>query len=301
MDASMIWALRKPITWLWRKLVSLTGAWTVEPIYRQAHDYHLELRNWQLRWVELADGVEYKLITRSRFDEGENTEQSIWIRNSTTTLLNEIHFCVEAKLGNLSYQVPLVAYRLRPGCVARLALLSLPLEDLTVHHKRVFATYDSLQVYPVRIVRDDLIETYSTDGTVWHPSYDDILNGEWRRWAGRLYNVTAIADTRRDNFVRLAHVLCWRHGLWGTEAVSLLAQAWRTKRYRRLPGVLLFALLDHGPVLDMINWVRLLLRIDRIVFESDAATLAASEYVLHKGESARPVRTLAINAASWVP
>lgn len=90
MDATTIWSLRKPLQWVWRKLVVLAGAWTVEPIFRQAHDYHLSLRRWQQRWVELADGVEYRLQTRSSFDEDGKAEQSVWIRNSGTVFIDEV-------------------------------------------------------------------------------------------------------------------------------------------------------------------------------------------------------------------
>jgi hypothetical protein len=298
MDATMIWSLRKPLVWVWRKLLGLMGAWTVEPIFRQAHEYHITLRRWQQRWVELANGVEYKLLTRSSLDEDGKAEQSVWIRNTGKVVVDEIHFCVEAKLGSFSYQVPLAAYRLRPGCTARVALLGLPLQDLTVHENRLFQTYESVQVYPVRIVRDRQVEVYSTDGIAWHPTHDDYCNGEWMRWDGRLYNITAIADSRRENLLRLAHSLCWRHGFYGMDVPTLLAQALRTRRYRRLPGVLMFALVSCAPVLNAILWTRLLLRIERIAFECDPATTAATEHVLHKGDSARPVRVVHLSAAS---
>jgi hypothetical protein len=300
MDATMIWSLRKPLQWVWRKVFGLLGAWTVEPIFRQAHDYHIALRRWQRRWVELTNGVEYKLHTRSSFDEGGNAEQSVWIRNAGKSVVDEIRFCVEAKLGSFSYQVPLTAYRLRPGCTARLALLGLPLQDLAVHENRVFSTYESLHIYPVRIVRDHQVEVYSTDGIAWHPTHDDYLNGEWKRWNGHLYNLKAIADSRRDNFLRLAHSLYGRHGFFGLDAPTLLAQALRTRRYRRVPGVLMFALVSCNPVLNAILWTRLLLRIERIAFECDPATTAATEHVLHKGDGARPVRVINLNAASSI-
>lgn len=292
MDATMIWALRKPLVWAWRKLKGLIAAWTVAPIFRQAHEYHIALRRWQRRWIELANAVEYKLHTRSSFDEGDNAEQSIWIRNTGKVIVDEIHFCVEAKLGSFSYQVPMAAYRLKPGHTARLALLGLPLQDLSFHQNRVLATYESVHVYPVRIMRDHQGEFYSTDGIAWHPTHDAYLNGEWRRWNGRLFNIKAIAASRRENFLRIAHSLCWRHGLIGMDFATLLAQVLRTRRYRRLPGVLMFALVSSDPVLSAILWTRLLLRIERISFECDPATASATEHVLHKGKSARPVRVV---------
>lgn len=298
MDATTIWALRKPLVWVWRKLVGLMGAWTVEPIFRQAHDHHVAIRRWQQRWVELAEGVEYKLLTRSGFDEAGHAEQSILIRNSGTVQVDDMKFCVEAKLGNLSYQVPLAVYRLQPGRVAKLALTGLPVEDLFVHEERIYQTYESIQVYPVQIVRDRHIEVYATAGIVWHPTHDDLLNGEWKRWNGRLYNTKALADARRDNLLRLSHSLCGRHGLIGFDVGTLLAQALRSRRYRNVPGVLKFGLASSRPVLSMILWTRLLLRIERIAFECDASMAAATEHVMHKSQSAGPVRMVPLEGAS---
>lgn len=298
MDATMVWSLRKPVMWVGSKLLALTGAWTVEPIYRQAHDYHLALRDWQRRWVEMADGIEYKLHTRSSFDEGETTAQSIWIRNTGNAFVDEVHFCVEAKLRSLSYQAPLTVYRLRPGCTAKLSVQGLPLEDLAIHENRIFATYESLHIYPVRVIRNNRIEVYSTEGIAWHPTHDDVLNGEWKRWNGRLYNTKAIADACREHLMRLAYTFCGRHGFYDIDASQLISQALRRRRYRRIPGMLVFALASSKPVLSAIVWTRLLFRVERISFECDASMLAAREYVLRKGESARPVRTECLNGAS---
>lgn len=292
MDATMFWVVRKPLLWIWRKLVGLLGAWTVEPILRQSHDHHVALRRWQRRWVELAEGLDYKLLTRSSFEESGNAEQSIWIRNSSQTNIEEIHFCVDAKLGSASYQVPLAAYRLQPGCMARLALPGLPLQDLAVHEDGVFVTYDSVQVYPVRIVRGDKLEIYSTGGIAWHPTHDDYLNGEWKRWNGRLYSLKALADARHEYAMKLAHALCWQHGLFGMDAASLMAQALQARRYGRLPGVAAFAVLSRGSVLKLMHWTRLLLRVERIRFECDPAMAAATEHILKRGKSARPTRVL---------
>jgi len=292
----MIWSLRKPVMWVWRKLVGLVGAWTVAPIFRQAHDYHLAVRRWQRRWAELAENVEFQLHTRSSFDEDNNGEQSIWIRNSGQVLIDEVHFCVEAKLGSVSYQVPLAVYRLKPGCKAKLALVGLPLQDLIVHNDQVYTTYDSISTYPVRIIRNHHMEIYSTDGVSWHPTYGDYLNGEWRRWDGRLYNIKAIDELRRENFFRLAHSLCGRHGLFGLEFELLLKQTMRSRKYRRLPGVMIFALISYKPILNAIVWARLLLRVERIVFERDPATDKATEHVLNKGHGDRPVKVILIDA-----
>jgi len=292
----MIWSLRKPILWVWRKLVSLMGAWTIAPIFRQAHDYHVSVRRWQLRWRELAENVEFQLHTLSSFDEDSNGKQSIWIRNSGQVLIEEVHFCVEAKLGSVSYQVPLAAYRLNPGCKAKLALAGLPLQDLIVHNDQIYTTYDSISTYPVRIIRNHQVEIYSTDGMAQHPTYDDYLNGEWRRWDGRLYNIKAINDSRRENFFRLAHSLCLRHGLFGLEFNMLLEQTMRSRCYRRLPGVMIFALISYKPILNAIVWARLLLRVERIVFECDPAMEKATEHVLDKGNGARPVKVILMDA-----
>lgn len=292
----MIWSLRKPILWVWRKLVSLAGAWTVAPIYRQAHDYHVSLRRWQRRWTELTENVEFQLHTRSSFDEDNNGEQSIWIRNSGQVFIDEVHFCVEAKRGSVSYQIPLAAYRLHPGCKAKLALVGLPLQDLIVHNDQVYTTYDSISTYPVRIIRNNQMEIYSTDGVARHPTYDDHLNGEWRRWDGRLYNIKAIDESRRQNFFRLAYSLCGRHGLLGLEFNMLLKQTMRSRDYRRIPGVMIFALISYKPILNAIVWVRLLLRVERIVFERDPAMDMATEHVLDKGRGARPARVIPIDA-----
>jgi hypothetical protein len=296
MDATIIWSLRKPLLWVWRKLAGLMGAWTVEPIFRQSHDYHIALRRWQQRWVELADGVEYKLLTRSSFDGDETAEQSVWIRNSGETVIDEVQFCVDAKLGRVSYQVPLAVYRLQPGCLARLTLNGLPLQDLMVDQNAILTTYESVQVYPVRIVRNRQLEIYEDAGIAWHPTHDDFLNGEWQRWNGRLYNTKAIAESRRENRLRLAHFLCWRYGLLGFDAGTLLGQALRTRCYRSLPGVLMFGLVTSNPVINLVVWTRLLLRIERIAFECDPAMAAATEHVLHKGGSARPRRVLPFDA-----
>lgn len=300
MEPTVLWSLRKPLQWVGRKLLGLAGAWTVEPIFRQAHDYHVALRRWQRRWVELADGVEYKLHTRSSFDESGNAEQAVWIRNAGKAVVDEIRFCVEAKVGKFSYQVPLVAYRLKPGRMTQLILPGLPLQDLTLHEDRIISTYDSLHIYPVRIERDHYAEIYSTDGIGWHPTYDDYLNGQWKRWNGRLYNLKAIADARRDNLFRLAHSLSGRHGFVGLDASTLLAQAFRTRRYRRVPGALMFALVSCDPVLNVILWTRLLLRIEKITFESDESTTTATEHVQHKGGGARPVRVIKLDIFSSI-
>lgn len=291
MEPTMIWAIvRKPLHWVGSKLLGLAGAWTVGPIFRQAHDCHVALRRWQRRWVELADGVEYKLHTRSSFDEGSNAEQSVWIRNTGKDVVDEMRFCVEARLGNFAYQVPLTAYRLRPGSTSRLTLHGLPLQDLTVHEDGIISAYESLHVYPVRIERNHQAEIYSTDGIARHPTYGDYLDGQWKRWNGRLYNLKAISDARRETLFRLAHSFSGQHGFIALDAGTLLAQVLRAKRYRRLPGVLMFALVSRDAVLNVILWTRLLLRIEKIVFECDDATAAATEHVQDKGNGARPVR-----------
>lgn len=292
MDASMFWALRKPLMWAWRKIISLLGRWTVAPIYRQAHEYHCALRQWQRRWVELANNVEYKLYTFSSFDEVENAEQSILIRNCGHSIIEEVHFCVEARLSTFSYQVPLTAFRLRPQCTVILNLAGLPLQDLMIRNENIVPTYESIQVYPVRIVRNRQTEIYSTGGRQCHPSHDDHLNGDWVRWEGKLLNIKAIADERGEVLIRLAHRLCWRHGLYWMDIGALLSQAIRRRKFARLPGVLAFAVLSTKPCLNAVLWIRLLLRLDRIKFEDDPAMKEASEYVLHKGESAGPVRVI---------
>lgn len=297
MDAALLWSIRKPIAWVWKKLAALLGRWTVEPIYRQSHEYHVALRRWQKRWVEMADAVEYKLHTRSSFDGDGLGEQSIWIRNSGVTVIDEIHFCIEAKHGNLSYQVPQSVYRLRPGCIARLALPGLPLQDLFVRNDGIFSTYESIQVYPVRIERNCQTEMYSTNGAVWDPTHDDVLNGEWTLWNNRLFSIKAIGDARREYFLRLGHTLCWRHGLFGFDAGTLLTQAIRRRHFQSLAGAVIFTILTWRPILKAIHWTRLLLRIERIDFELDPSMAAASEYVMHKGESAAPSNVIRREAA----
>jgi len=297
-DATTIWALRKPVVSAWRKLVGFMGAWTVEPIFRQAHDHHVALRHWQRRWVELADGIEYKLHTRTGFDETGHAEQSILIRNSGNVQVDDMKFCVEARLGIMSYQVPLTVYRLQPGRVAKLVLTGLPVEDLFIHEERIYQTYESIQVYPVQVERDRHIEVYATPGIVLDPTHNDLLNGEWKRWNGRLYNTKALADARRENLLRLSYSLCGRHGLIGFDVGTLLAQALRTKRYRNVPGVLMFGLASSRPILNLILWTRLLLRIERVAFECDASMAAATEHVMHKGQSAGPVRVVSLEGTS---
>lgn len=300
MEPTVLWSLRRPLQWAGRKLIGLVGAWTVEPIFRQAHDYHVALRRWQRRWVELADGVEYKLHTRSSFDESSKAEQAIWIRNAGKAVVDEIRFCVEGKRGKFSYQVPLVAYRLKPGCITQLTLPGLPLEDLTVHEDRIISTYDSLHIYPVRIERDHYAEIYCTDGIGRHPTYGDYLTGQWKRWNGQLYNLKAIADARRETLFHLAHSFVGRHGFVGLDASTLLVQAFRSGRYRRVPGILVFALGSCDPILTVILWTRLLLRIEKIAFECDEATTNATEHVQHKGHSARPVRVIKLDTCSSI-
>lgn len=172
----------------------------------------------------------------------------------------------------------------------------MPLEDLIIHNDRVYPTYDSVSTYPVRIIRNHQVEIYSTDGMAQYPTYDDHLNGEWRRWDGRLYNIKAINELRREIFFRLAHFLCLRHGLFGLEFNMLLEQAMRSRRYRRLAGVMIFALLSYKPILNAIVWTRLLLRLERIVFECDPAMEKATEHVLDKGNGARPVKVILMDA-----
>lgn len=300
MEVAMIWSLRKPVLWAWRKLLGMMGAWTIVPIFQQAHNYHTELRRWQKRWVELVEGVEYQLHTRSSLDADASTEQWVWIRNTGKVVIDEIHFCVEAKLGSASYQVPLTSYRLQPACRTRLALVGLPLQDLIVHENSIFQTYESVHVYPARVVRNEQLEVYATGGVGWHPSYDNYLNGEWSRWDGRLYNLKAISDSRRDNLFRLAHSLCGRYDLFSLDLEVLLKQVLRSGRYRRLPGVLIFGLVSWTPILNAILWTRLLLRVERIAFECDPATVAATEHVLNKGAGARPIRVVNINAKSSI-
>ena len=198
----------------------------------------------------------------------------------------------------MSYQIPLTVYRLQPGRVAKLALTGLPVEDLFVHEEGIYETYESIQVYPVRVVRDRHIEVYATAGIVQHPTHNDFLNGEWKRWNGRLYNTKALADARSDNLIHLSYSLCGRHGLIGFDAGTLLAQALRTRRYRNVPGVLMFGLASSRPILNIILWTRLLLRIERITFECDASMAAAAEHVMHKGRSAGPVRVVSLEDAS---
>ncbi|MDQ1925118.1 hypothetical protein [Massilia pseudoviolaceinigra] len=297
---SAILALRKPFLWAGRKILAFAGAYTVQPIYQHSHEHYLAVRRWQRRWTEMAPDIEYLLACQSTFSKEDHPEQYILIRNVGTTVVEKINLCVEAKCGILLYQDALTAYGIQPGQPVRLLLPNQPFEELIFQEDSISASYDSRQVFPLNIVRNNKIEIYRGGAHARHPGFND-STGHWKRWRGRLYNMNAIVEARRDLMLHIASSLCWKYGLVSMEPTTLASQAMRSRQYLRLLGVVAFAIAKCNPVLNTILWAKLLLRRERLVFELDGDMVAATKYVMDKGKSSRPVRVVDLNTQADEP
>ncbi len=273
MEPGILWSLRKPLIWLGGKIGRLLAHRTIERVLREAHQYHLDLRSWQRRWVALTDDVEYRLETLSAFEANDHDQPIIWVRNSGTTVIDELQLSVEARRGGVVLQNPLVVRHLSPGKLFPCRLPNFPLEKLSVHKGEIVASYDSFAVYPVRLARNECIEEFAYRAVEWHPSYDDTLNGKWLRFRGRLYNTKAINDYRHECRQRIFFKLCWRHGFPGTPARQLLCGA-----------------LTWSPLLNAFVWTSLLVGRKRIEFAMDESMRQATKFILGKDRVARPVR-----------
>ncbi|QDH28130.1 hypothetical protein [Burkholderia pseudomallei] len=264
----------------------------IQPVLEQAHRYHLDLRRWQRRWVELTRGVDTQLLAASSYTSDYRDVSYLLIRNSGESVIDELLLCAEAKNGKMKFQESIRLFRLEPGEVFKVTLRSFPIEAIWATESGIFSSYESTEIFPVRLARDGQIEEFKPMALRSYPTHVDHLNPGWQRWAGKLYNVKALEDAILDLKFHWAHRFCGRYGLLGFSSKDLLGDVLSSRRYGRLLGVVLYALMANRWMLTLVTWVPLVLRKKRLKFEIDSDMRDATEYVLRRGEGARPIRIL---------
>lgn len=280
-----IWTV---LRWLGRAL----GAIVIQPVLEQAHRYHLDLRRWQRRWVELTHGVDTQLLSASPYTRDYRDVSYLLIRNSSESVINELLLCAEAQNGNMKFQESIRLFRLEPGDVFKVTLRSFPIQTVWATESGIFSSYESTEIFPVSLARDGQIEEFAPMALRSYPTLVDHLNPGWKRWGEKLYNVKALEDSILDLKFYWAHRFCGRYGLLGFSSKDLLGDVLSRRRYGLLPGVLLYALMANRWMLILVTWTPLVLRRKRLKFEIDNDMRDATEYVLRRGEGARPVRII---------
>lgn len=266
------------------------GSQTIAPVLKQSHQYHLDMRRWQARWTELARGVDIKLMTASLSTRDYRETTYLLIRNSGDSLIDELQLCAEAQRGKLKFQETIHLHRLEQGDVFKVMLPSFPLEELWTTKFGAHASYESTEIFPTRLTRENQIEEYSPHAMHCYPTHDDILNGRWQRWRGKLYSTKAIEDDMHELKMRLAWRFCGQFGLLGWHAGELFYDALCRRPYRCLHLVAMYALLTHRWILLSAVWTPLILRCRTLEFVFDEGLQPASNLVFRRGEGARPIR-----------
>ncbi|KVU09312.1 hypothetical protein WK62_05970 [Burkholderia ubonensis] len=285
--------LKWPLKGIWgmlRWMGGILGAMTIRPVLEQAHRYHLDLRRWQRRWKELTRGVDTQLLTASPYTRDYRDVSYLLVRNSGESMIDELLLCAEAQNGKLKYQESIHLFRLEPGDVFKVILPRFPLETLWAEEGGIYTSYESTEVFPIRLTRDGQVEEFAAIARRYFPTHTDQLNPDWQRWGGKLYNTRVLEEAKRDLNIYWAHRLCGQYGLPGFNAKVLLEEMLSRRRYRNLPGVLLYALMANRWTLSLAIWTPLVLRRKRLEFVIDDDMRRATEYVLCRGEGARPIR-----------
>ncbi|MBC8726813.1 hypothetical protein [Paraburkholderia sp. UCT2] len=278
-----IWCV---LRWLGRAL----GAVTIQPVLEQAHLYHLDLRKWQRRWTELTRGVDTQLLVASPYTRDYRGASYLLVRNSGESAIDELLLCAEAQNGKLKFQEFIHLFRLEPGDVFKATLPGFPLETLWADEDGIFASYESTEVFPIRLARDGNVEEFKPAALRSSPTHVDALNPGWQRWDGKLYNTRALEGAKQDLNIHLAYRFCGQYGLPGLNAKVLREEVLSCRRYWNLPGVLLYTLMANRWMLSLAIWTPLVLRRKRLKFVLDDDMRRATEYVLFRGEGARPIR-----------
>lgn len=278
-----IWSV---LRWFGRAL----GAVTIQPVLEQAHRYHLDLRKWQRRWTELTRGVDTQLLVASPYTRDYRDASYLLVRNSSDSAIDELLLCAEARNGNLKFQEFIHLFRLEPGDVFKVTLPGFPLETLWADEDGIFASYESTEVFPIRLAREGNVEEFKPAAVRSSPTHVDALNPDWQRWGGNLYNTRVLEHEKQDLNIHLAYRFCGQYGFLGFNVKMLLQQVLSRRRYWNLPGVLLYALMTSRWMLSLAIWTPLVLRIKRLKFVLNEDMRRATEYVLFRGEGARPIR-----------
>jgi hypothetical protein len=114
---------------------------------------------------------------------------------------------------------------------------------------RIETTYDRFRVYALTVIRNGKTEYVTKDVKRFHPTYTEFLNSQWSQQWGKLYNIDAVANYRKDIENRL------RFTLW---------DPFRRQGIIASFGDFLFRLLDRPFVLNSVCWISLLLRIHKL-------------------------------------
>ncbi|MGA7813946.1 hypothetical protein [Caballeronia sp.] len=260
------------------------GSQTIKPVLEQSQRYHLDLRRWQTRWTELARGVDTKLMTASSSTREYRETTYLLIRNSGDSLIDELQLCAEAQRGMLKFQETVHLHRLKPGEIFKIMLPSFPVEELWTTEAGVHASYESTEIFPIRITRETQVEEYLPHALRCHPTHDDSVNGGWQRWRGRLYSTKAIEDDMHELKMRLALRFCGQYGLLGWQAGELFYDALCRRLYRCLPRVTIYAVLTNRWILLSIIWMPLILRWRTLEFVVDDELRGASDLVFRRGD-----------------
>lgn len=83
---------------------------------------------------------------------------------------------------------------------------------------------------------------------------------------------------------------CGRFGLVGWNPWDFFGDVVEYRRYRYLPGVILYSALSSRWALTTAVWVPLIFRRRKLAFELDDDMRRASEYAFRRGKGARPIQ-----------
>lgn len=287
--AKLVWSACK---WLWNQCIGFI----IRPVLRQSHQQWLNQRRWQMRWVELIDGVHYKLHLASIVDEPADEESWILIRNAGDTTLTELNVFVEAKRGELVWQEPITLHRLPPGRIAVVKLIQLPIENLRIASDGgIYGAYESFGVHPLNVIRKQCREEYESYALPWHPTYYDLLNGSFFWWNRRRYELSAFKEAQRELLLKLRYHLVGFNELGFAGAGALLIHAVKRRQWRRLPAIALFGGLSQSWLLALRVWVSVIL--GRITLTQPLPE-EAREHVIRMARGCHPKRIVPIQSQS---
>lgn len=252
-------------------LARVVGKILIVPVLEQSHQVYLDLRRWQLRWHELQNGIQYKLVLESVFSNDPAPVSTIYVRNSGAQTIDRLDIGVVAHSGNLRYPDSAVVLKLPPKCVASCSLRNIPLQDLWTDEKGISRSYDSFEVLPLQLVQNGVPLSCESSQPVRSPTYTDFLNGHWVRFLGRVFNINAIEEQKTKRLHAVYFSLLGRFGIVSMTPRAQVQYILRYRLFRFLPNVAMYWLLSRNWALELTCWIPLILRRQVLRFEVEAS------------------------------
>lgn len=276
-------------------LIQKCSAWAIVPVLEQSHAHWLAYKQWQRRWRELTPGVHYQLDLRASTDDEPTASSWIRVRNAGVEELVELHLLVEASFGAMKWQEVVAICRLRPGEFVHHDLRQLPVSDLFVYHGEIYASYDTIQVSPLYLIRSDRREEFGSGALSMSPTHFDLLNGRFKKLGRNRYHVGAFMDACENARMRLRCRLLGRTYFGYGSNGSLLLHALQGRHWGALWKVALLCVFSARPFVEVWVWAAVRLRRQKLGEELDAA---ATKFVIGRGKGAYPIRIVALDGGS---